>query len=250
MNNDNPLVPPGSFLEQKNNGRSRTRIAVFVILAVHGIGLLALLMQGCKQDNKQNASDQPPAPSNAAPAFVESNAAPPVAATNIEAPATNVAAAVQPATPVLPPASPQDYTIAAGDKFSTLAKKFNVSTKAIMDANPGVEPTKLQVGQKIHIPAPPAATTVMASASSGMPTDTTVTMTGGSQTYTVKSGDTLIAIAKEFGVKVRALRAANSFATDRIVVGQKLKIPAKSSTADSNSAPASGSNASAAAAQP
>ena len=45
MNNQNPLIPQGSALEQKNKGRARMKIAVFFVLAIHGIGLMALLMQ-------------------------------------------------------------------------------------------------------------------------------------------------------------------------------------------------------------
>src|SRR6266436_1083486 len=59
MNNPSPLFPQGSMLEQntKNKGRARVKIAVFFVLAIHGVGLLALLMQGCKGE-KDNASNQ------------------------------------------------------------------------------------------------------------------------------------------------------------------------------------------------
>jgi LysM repeat protein len=43
--------------------------------------------------------------------------------------------------------------------------------------------------------------------------------------YVVKSGDTLSRIAKAHGTTIKALKAANSLASDRIVVGAKLKIP-------------------------
>jgi LysM repeat protein len=43
--------------------------------------------------------------------------------------------------------------------------------------------------------------------------------------YVVKSGDTLIRIAKAYGVTVKALKAANGLKSDRIIVGAKLKIP-------------------------
>jgi nucleoid-associated protein YgaU len=43
--------------------------------------------------------------------------------------------------------------------------------------------------------------------------------------YVVKSGDTLSRIAKVHGTTVKALEAANGLASDRIVVGTKLKIP-------------------------
>ncbi|MGA2280653.1 MAG: LysM peptidoglycan-binding domain-containing protein [Verrucomicrobiota bacterium] len=44
--------------------------------------------------------------------------------------------------------------------------------------------------------------------------------------YVVKSGDNLTRIAKAHGTTVKALKAANGLANDRIVVGAKLKIPA------------------------
>jgi LysM repeat protein len=45
-------------------------------------------------------------------------------------------------------------------------------------------------------------------------------------TYEVKRGDTLTRIAKTHGTTVKALREANGMKTDRILVGQKLKVPA------------------------
>ena len=45
----------------------------------------------------------------------------------------------------------------------------------------------------------------------------------------MKSGDNLTKIATAHGVTVKALRAANGLKTDSIKVGQKLKIPAKTS---------------------
>jgi LysM repeat protein len=222
MNNQSPLVPQGFLLEQKNKGRARLKIIVFFILAVHGIGLLALLMQGCKQDKGTSdaTADSTAATTNTNPpqTFEATN---PVVATN---PAPPPVVSVPPTPPSLP-AVPQDYAIVQGDTFSALAKKFGVTTKALLEANPGVEPTKLQVGQKIHVPAPVAAATPA-------PTSATTTpdTAEGEQSYTVKSGDTLSSIAKQFGVRVRAIRSANSLTTDRIIVGQKLKIPAKTAT--------------------
>jgi LysM repeat protein len=52
----------------------------------------------------------------------------------------------------------------------------------------------------------------------------------GEQTYTVKSGDNLLKIAGQHHTTVKALRSANSLTTDRITVGQKLKIPKSSAT--------------------
>jgi len=222
MNNQNPLIPQGSALEQKNKGRARVKIAVFFVLAVNGIALMAALMQGCGQ-SKESASPTENTASNTPPAFVDTN--------NTQVTASNPPVVVTAPTPVetptlpTPPAGATEYAITKGDSFSTLAKKFHVSAKAIADANPGVEATKLQIGQKIHIPAPtaPTAPTVTGTA----PVESA--SAGGEQTYTVKSGDNLTKIAVQFGTTIKALRAANSLKTDSIKVGQKLKIPAKAS---------------------
>lgn len=44
------------------------------------------------------------------------------------------------------------YTIAPGDTFSKIARKFAVKMDAIEAENPGLDPTKLRPGQKIRIP--------------------------------------------------------------------------------------------------
>ena len=43
--------------------------------------------------------------------------------------------------------------------------------------------------------------------------------------YIVKSGDTLFGIARACGCTVKALKSINSLATERLMVGQKLKLP-------------------------
>ncbi|MFA5256929.1 MAG: LysM domain-containing protein [Opitutales bacterium] len=57
------------------------------------------------------------------------------------------------AEPAVNAAGQRIHVIQSGDIFSKLAKQYNVSVQAIIDANPGVDPTKLQIGQKIVIPA-------------------------------------------------------------------------------------------------
>jgi len=203
------------------------KIAVFLVLTIHGIGLLALLMQGCKKEpeagSAQEATNAPPM------TFAETTNAPPGATNDLGMP-SNPPPPVVEQTPQPPPGvtspSATEYTIASGDNYSTLAKKFHISVKALMDANPGVEPTKLKIGQKINIPAPAGSTTQTTAATPSAPSTTAA----GEQVYTVKSGDSLTKISSHFGISVKAIRSANALKTDRIVVGQKLKIPVKSAT--------------------
>lgn len=207
------------MLEQKNKSRARMRMAVSAVLAIHFIGLMALLMQGCRKPSEPEAKT----PETTTPAF-DTNIAP---AIDTNVPSTSVTAYVPPALDTNPPpampGAAQEYAIVKGDTFETIGKKFGVATKAIENANPGVVPTKLKIGQKIQIPAPASSV----SAPAAIAPAAAETSAGGEQPYKVKSGDTLTTIAKNHGVTVKALRSANNLTTDKIKVGDKLKIPAK-----------------------
>jgi LysM repeat protein len=191
MNNPSPLIPQGSMFEQKNNNRARVRMAVFLILTVHVVGLMALLMQGCRQPTDE-AEPVASYDTNDFPTFEVTNTP------ELFLPETNVTPYVPPLpvpetnsmrTTVPPAAGAQEYTVMRGDTFSGLASRFGVTVRQIQEANPNVEPTRLQLGQKLVIPAPvPAGTT---------PPTTGSVPAGNGQVYTVKSGDTLTAIARE-----------------------------------------------------
>ncbi len=45
-----------------------------------------------------------------------------------------------------------DYTVKAGDYPAKIARAHGISTDALMAANPGIDPTKLKVGQKLNLP--------------------------------------------------------------------------------------------------
>jgi len=121
----------------------------------------------------------------------------------------------------------QEYTIVKGDLLATIAKNNHVSTKAILDANPGVDPKKLKIGQKIKIPAGASASTSPgAAASMGAPAMADTAASAGAITYKVKSGDNLTTIAKKNHVSIKAIQSANNLGSSTsIKVGQVLKIP-------------------------
>ena len=225
MNNPNPFVPQGSLLEQKNKTRSRVKVAVFCVVAINVLGLTALLMQGCKREQTEAENQPPPVDTNMPPA-VDTNM-PPVAETN-PPPAPPPIATPTPA----PEGAATEYVVVQGDTLGKIARKNGVGLKALEAANPGVEPTKLHIGQKLSIPAPTG--NAAASAAAGM-----AGTTGGEEMYTVKSGDTLTKIARTHGTTVKAIESENNLTTTQIKVGQKLKIPAKTETAAPAPAPTS-----------
>lgn len=249
MNNPNPFVPKGSLLEQQSLRRSRLKITVGCVLAVSICALVAMLIEGCKREAPDTSSTPPPIDTNAAPPELANT--PPPADTNTPTmppptPASNAAPNMTLPPPPLPPpqqtvATPMEpaagstYEVVSGDTLGKIAKAHGVTLKALEAANPGVDPRKLKPKQKLNIPAPTESTENTSSAAGAA---------GAGETYVVKSGDTLSKIAREHGVRLKALRAANPSiaSTDHIRVGDKLVIPAKPETSapaptDTNSAP-------------
>lgn len=252
MNKPNPLVPQGSLTDK---GPGHVRLTVFAILAVHLVMLGVLLIAGCNKGGEPAPQDQagtglPSAPTDLPPAPTD---LPPVASSNAPAtpaipPAPTGTAPVSnqvteptalvpvapklPVIPELPPVPPPpsltEHTVVRGDSFYTLGKKYGVGSKAIAEANPGVDSTKLKLGQKLKIPPAKQATApaAVAGASGTASTDSVVTASGET-VHVVKSGDTLWVLSRKYGVKESAIRSANNLRSSRLVVGQKLKIPGK-----------------------
>ena len=210
MNNPNPFVPKGSLLEQQSKRHSRVKFAVFCVLAVGITSLTTMLIQGCKREQTETENTAPTVETNLSPT-VETNL-PQVEASN---------PTVQPPLAVVPPAVTEtaaaEYVVVKGDTLAKIAKKNGVTLKALQAANPGVEPAKLKVGQKLSVPASSSAAAPAVS----------VGASGGEGIYTVKSGDTLTKVAKAHGTTVKAIESENNLTTTKIKVGQKLKIPAK-----------------------
>jgi LysM repeat protein len=103
------------------------------------------------------------------PAVVSGGGVAKVAAPTAVAPRPAVSAAVTPAAPVVKAAVPAKakaeapaataaagsatYTVAKGDNPYKIAKKLGVSYQALVDANAIKDPTKLQIGQVLKVPA-------------------------------------------------------------------------------------------------
>ena len=255
MTNPNPFVPKGSLLEQQSKSRSQFKWAVSGILAVSVVGLVAILIQGCKREAPAGGGDSsstdlssmsptnPPTDmsasntaeiySNATPTYssmpaMPSNGVsiPPVSALPTAPPPPSTMNSVPPSAPVDNGGATTEYTVVSGDTLGKIAHAHGVSLKALEAANPGVDPKKLHPKQKLNIPAPSGGA-AMATASD---MNSSASVDSG-ETYVVKSGDTLTKIAKAHHIKVKALEAANGLSTAQIKVGQKLKIPASAESA-------------------
>lgn len=102
------------------------------------------------------------------------------------------------------------YTIRPGDSLFSLAQRFNTTVQAITAANPGIDPTNLQLGQRICIPVAP-----------------TPSPCPGGFLYTIRAGETFFSIARRFGIAVDALVAANpGVDPSQLRIGQQICVPA------------------------
>ena len=103
------------------------------------------------------------------------------------------------------------YVVKKGDSLWSIAKKLGVTVQQLRDVN-NLTSDILQVGQVLKIP----------NGESSPPNTST--------TYTVKSGDSLWSIARDFGVTIQELREANNLTSDILQIGQVLVIPTISET--------------------
>ncbi|MES2677820.1 MAG: M23 family metallopeptidase [Pseudomonadota bacterium] len=96
-------------------------------------------------------------------------------------------------------ASPTIISITGGETIYSVAKKYNVSLRDLINENNLTPPYVLKAGDKINLPS--------------------------NQYYQVASGDTLYSISRKYGMNVNNLIAINNLAAPYSVkVGQKLKV--------------------------
>ena len=114
--------------------------------------------------------------------------------------------------------TPTTYVVQAGDSLWLLAGHFGWTVGALVAANGISDPDHIVVGQRLSL-------------SGGDATDSAPRTGERSKSYIVKTGDTLLAIARANGLKTTELVEANALADpDRIFVGQLLSIPLAPST--------------------
>ena len=104
---------------------------------------------------------------------------------------------------------PLYYIVKSGDSLWKIANQYNVTVNDLMNAN-NLTSTTLQIGQQLIIPStsttpiPPSSNTIE---------------------YTVKSGDSLWAIASRYNTTVDTIKNLNNLTTNNLQIGQVLRIP-------------------------
>jgi LysM repeat protein len=121
------------------------------------------------------------------------------------------------------------YTVGRGDSLSRIAVRNHTSVAELMKVNHLRNSSVLSIGQKLLIPGKaPARVT-------GGGYEGEATPVSGA-TYTVRSGDTLAAIAHRAGMTNAELKRLNHLRSDYVQVGRVLKLPNGSSVAAAQAA--------------
>jgi membrane-bound lytic murein transglycosylase D len=123
------------------------------------------------------------------------------------------------ANPVEPPASSPSgfHRVRRGETLSELAAEYGRSVEQLRAWNVLAPGERLRPGQRLRVAPPPAARTT---------TSRLAATSVSARTHTVRPGETLIGLAKRYGVSVQALMDANGLAdADALRAGATLRIP-------------------------
>ncbi|MFA7317546.1 MAG: LysM peptidoglycan-binding domain-containing protein, partial [Sulfuricella sp.] len=128
-----------------------------------------------------------------------------------------------------PLSSWQTYTPGRGEKLASIAKRFGISLARLNEINAIKGRKKQSVTQTLLIPVakPGKTTTLLAHIPEPEAAHETLAETGKS-THTVAKGDTVLSIAKRYGMTVAQLKTQNRLKSSSIARGQKLTVLANS----------------------
>ena len=130
------------------------------------------------------------------------------------------------------------HKVKAGETLSSIAKTYEVTTDEIKQSN-NLRRNAVRVGQQLRITTSskqalmenavaavtkPAKSNTTAPKPAAQKQETKPAATS----HTVKKGETLSVIARKYGTTVDALKKTNGLKNDNISIGQKLKLPVKS----------------------
>jgi membrane-bound lytic murein transglycosylase D len=137
------------------------------------------------------------------------------------------------------------HKVKRGESLGGLAKHYHTSVKSIMQANNMRKAVRIVPGKVLVIPQSASQTVVaakettreskrskehlvLAKAASHETSSHKKTAAVHTATHTVKTGDSLYSIAREYGVTPKEIQKANRLSSATITLGENLKIPAAS----------------------
>jgi membrane-bound lytic murein transglycosylase D len=128
------------------------------------------------------------------------------------------------------------HTVAAGETFFGIARRYGVTAAQLRAMNPDVDWESVEVGEVLRLPATARDTRASGSgqgtaaqpqtpAASRTPNRTGSRPAPTTRTHTVAPGETLFGIARRYGVTRQDIIDANDLESDQVRTGQRLTIP-------------------------
>ena len=122
------------------------------------------------------------------------------------------------------------HRVRKGETIASIANKYNVSASVIISHNKLSSTKKLVQGRKLKIPI--SKERQYAASSSSRKKSGKLKMASSGR-YKVKKGETLLMISRRFDISTAQIKELNNLKTDKIRVGQTLKLPQKKTSAKS-----------------
>ena len=118
------------------------------------------------------------------------------------------------------------YTVRSGDVFALIAQNHNLSFDQLLDANPGVVPQGIKIGDKLMIPLGVEKDEENEAEDEANSEDETSTPVPDPSQYIVRAGDTFGMIAQRFGLTIEELSDYNpKIDPQRLSIGDTIYIP-------------------------
>jgi len=99
------------------------------------------------------------------------------------------------------------YIVKRGDSLYSIANSYGTTVDALKSLN-GLTSNTLSIGQVLRLPG-----------------SETTTISPSTGTYTVKKGDSLYSIARDYGTTVDAIKSLNNLTSNTLSIGQVLRLP-------------------------
>jgi membrane-bound lytic murein transglycosylase D len=122
------------------------------------------------------------------------------------------------------------HRVRKGETIASIANKYNVSDSVIISHNKLSSKKKLVQGRKLKIPITKENQGYASSKSRQKDDKIKITSSGR---YKVKKGETLLMISRRYAIPSSQIKEINNLKTDKIRVGQILKLPQKKTNANS-----------------
>ncbi|AUJ28837.1 LysM peptidoglycan-binding domain-containing protein [Liquorilactobacillus hordei] len=143
--------------------------------------------------------------------------------------------------------SASTYTVKSGDSLWAVANKYGISVANLKSWN-NLSSNTIYIGQSLKVSNSASqssnSSSSSASTSSSSQSNSSTSSTSSTSTYTVKSGDSLWAVANKYGISVANLKSWNNLSSDIIYIGQSLKVSNSASQSSNSSSSSSTSSSS------